>query len=218
MWGNKLIEEMIENANPDRQEQMMNYMRNQFKFLGIQALERQNICRPYFASAKKSGKIDWDFVYLCWENDYREMQYIAIDYLKSMKKFLKKDDIERLEELIINKSWWDTVDNFNKIIGYLVDKYEDLKELVLDWSLCENIWLRRMSIIYQLTLKEDTDLSILTKVIDNNLYSDEFFINKAIGWSLRQYSKIDPEWVKEFIEERKNKLDRLSIKEGSKYL
>ena len=89
---------------------------------------------------------------------------------------------------------------------------------MLEWSQDENIWVRRVAIDHQLLFKEKTDEELLGKIIQNNLGSKEFFINKAIGWSLRDYSKTNPQWVAGFIEEHREKLAPLSIREGSKYL
>ena len=66
--------------------------------------------------------------------------------------------------------------------------------------------------------KEKTKQELLAKIIDNNLNREEFFINKAIGWALRDYSKTNPPWVKEFLASRKNGLAKLSLREASKYL
>ncbi len=89
---------------------------------------------------------------------------------------------------------------------------------MLTWSLDEDIWLRRIAIDHQLPRKEKTNTTLLEKIILNNLGSDEFFINKAIGWSLREYSKTNPDWVINFIKNNKNKMSKLSIREGSKYI
>jgi 3-methyladenine DNA glycosylase AlkD len=78
------------------------------------------------------------------------------------------------------------------------------------------MWLRRSSIIFQLHLKKDTDTMLLAEAIEKNLGSKEFFINKAIGWALREYSKTDPEWVRAFISS--HELAPLSVKEASKYI
>ena len=66
--------------------------------------------------------------------------------------------------------------------------------------------------------KEKTDTDLLEKVILNNLGQSELFINKAIGWSLRNYSKVNPDWVEAFIDRYREQLSPLSIREGSKYL
>ena len=89
---------------------------------------------------------------------------------------------------------------------------------MLEWSRDEDFWLRRIAIEHQLLQKEETDVQLLEQILINNLNQTEFFINKAIGWALRDYSKTNPDWVLEFIEKYKDKLSKLSIKEGSKYL
>ena len=95
--------------------------------------------------------------------------------------------------------------------------YPSIKEDVLkSWIDDESIWLRRTSIIYQLSYKTETDTDFLKLAILHNQGSSEFFINKAIGWALRQYSKTDPEWVRSFIQ--KYELQPLSLKEASKYI
>ena len=218
MWRQELIDEMLENKNDGNIEKMEGYMRNKFSFLGIQAKERRGISREYLKIGRREKAINWEFVELCWANKYREIQYIALDYLKSMEKYLEESDIERIEKLIREKSWWDSVDNLAGLVGYMVVEYPGLKEKMREWSKSDNIWLNRMSIIYQLRLKEDTDLELLSEFIDRNIGTDEFFINKAIGWALREYSKTDSEWVREFLEERKEKLSNLSKREASKYL
>ena len=90
--------------------------------------------------------------------------------------------------------------------------------LMLQWSLDENIWLRRIAIDHQLSRKEKTDTEMLEKILENNLGSDEFFINKAVGWALREYSKTNPQWVRAFIKKNKEKMASLSVREASKYL
>jgi 3-methyladenine DNA glycosylase AlkD len=89
---------------------------------------------------------------------------------------------------------------------------------MLEWSISDNIWLKRVAIDFQQEYKAETNTDLLEKIICNNLGSDEFFINKAIGWSLRDYSKVNPEWVKAFLIKHKGQLSTLSLKEASKYL
>ena len=89
---------------------------------------------------------------------------------------------------------------------------------MIEWSKDEDFWIRRIAIDHQLTRKEKTNAELLEKIIINNFGSDEFFINKAIGWSLRDYSKTNPQWVRNFIEKYKGQMDKLSIIEASKYI
>ena len=215
---NKLYEEMIRHKNEEQAQKMSKYMLNKFEYIGIKTPERREIFKIFFKEYKNEEKIDWEFVNKCWENKYREFQYIAADYLKNMKDKLTIDDIPKFKQLILKKSWWDTIDNLDMTIGALALKDSNVNKILLEWSIDENIWLRRIAIDHQLLRKEKTNTELLEKILKNNLGQAEFFINKAIGWALRDYSKTNPEWVKNFIEKNRENMAKLSIKEASKYL
>ena len=215
---NKLYEEMIRHKNEEQAQKMSKYMLNKFEYIGIKTPERRKIFKNSFKEYKNEEKIDWEFVNKCWENKHREFQYIAADYLKNMKDKLTIDDIPKFKRLILEKSWWDTIDNLDMTIGALALKDSNVNKILLEWSLDENIWLKRIAIDHQLLRKEKTNTELLEKILKNNLGQTEFFINKAIGWALRDYSKTNPEWVKNFIEKNRENMAKLSIKEASKYL
>ena len=118
----------------------------------------------------------------------------------------------------MTKSWWDTVDLLAKVIGSLIIRIKGYDQIMLEWSKDSNIWLRRVAILYQLSLKDKVDKQVLDEILVNNLGDSEFFINKAIGWALRDYSKYNSEWVREFIKKNKANMANLSIREASKYI
>ena len=89
---------------------------------------------------------------------------------------------------------------------------------MLAWSQDDDFWIRRVAIEHQLLRKDKMNIELLNTILENNLDSSEFFINKAIGWALRDYSKTNPDWVKDFISKHHAEMASLSIKEGSKYL
>lgn len=76
---------------------------------------------------------------------------------------------------------------------------------MLEWSKDEDFQVRRIAIDHQLCIKKKTNTKLLEAILINNFGSNDFFINKAIGWSLRDYSKANSELVKEFIEKCKEK-------------
>ena len=213
-----LITELEEKRNELLAVSMERYMQDKFRFLGVRGATRTEIYKKYFPDARKTKTIDWDFVENCWNKEEREFQYAVVYYLKAMQKFLKREDISRLKYLIVTKSWWDTVDLLAKVVGSLVIRIEGYDQIMLEWSKDSNIWLRRVAILYQLSLKDKVDEQILDKILVNNLGDNEFFINKAIGWALRDYSKFNPEWVREFIKKNKENMANLSIREASKYI
>lgn len=143
---------------------------------------------------------------------------MAANYLKAMQSHLTENDLPKLERLVVTKSWWDTVDILDRVVGSLVYDHPELEEIILKWSLSDNIWLRRVAIDHQLLRKEKTNVQLMEKILLHNLNQTEFFINKAIGWALRDYSKTNPTWVATFIEKNKKRMADLSIKEASKYL
>jgi 3-methyladenine DNA glycosylase AlkD len=214
-----IFELFLKNKNETQAPQMAAYMKNHFPFLGIRSPLRKELSKAFLQEKKKVKSIDWNFVYDCFELAEREYQYLALDYLITMKKFVEITDMEHVENLIKTKNWWDSVDSLDQIAGALVLKFPELTETYIKkWMKSDNIWLVRVSIDYQLEFKEKTDQNMLTEAILANLGTKEFFINKAIGWSLRQYSKFNKAWVQDFVDTHKAVLHPLSVREACKYL
>ncbi|MGN0362062.1 MAG: DNA alkylation repair protein [Bilifractor sp.] len=205
-------------SDPEKAISMSAYMRSQFHFYGIPSPERKAVYAEFLKAEKKSKNIDWNFCDQCFRDDHREFQYLACDYLSSMKKFATYEDIPKIRNYILTRSWWDTVDTLCKVIGNIGLRDERVKKLMLEWSQDENFWIRRTALEHQLGLRDKTDKELLAQIIVNNFGSDEFFINKAIGWALRDYSKTNPEWVRSFLNSYADRMCPLSIREAEKYL
>ncbi|MBN2259386.1 MAG: DNA alkylation repair protein [Clostridiales bacterium] len=218
MTVDETIKRLYLNKDDDKAAGMQSYMRNQFAFLGMQKIKRASLQNEFIKESKKMKKIDWDVVYKLWELPEREFQYFAIDYLLLFKDKLVKQDMIEVENLLKTKPWWDTIDILSsQIIGGLCKNYPELvEEYILPWADSESLWLIRSSILFQLKYKGKTDVELLEFIIKRNSMDSEFFIAKAIGWILREYSKTDALWVKTFIES--HDLQKISIREGSKYL
>ena len=213
-----LIDTFLAHQNPDNASDMKRYMKNNFEFLGIKTPERRALSRDFLREEAKAGGVDWALVDQLWALDYREFQYLAGDYLKKVQKWLTLADLDKLYALAVQKSWWDSIDFLDEHVGSIVQRFPQAKATMLVWSQDDNFWIRRLAIDHQLGFKRETDADLLAQIIQNNLGSDEFFINKAIGWSLREYSKVAPDWVRDFIAAYDDELSRLSIREGLKVL
>lgn len=208
------IHQNKENAQP-----MKHYMRDQFPFFGIKAPDRRAIVRDFIRNygLPESDQLPLIIKQL-WNLPMRECQTAALDLLGYAKKQLKADHMPLLEWLIVTKSWWDTVDYIApQCCGTLFKHDPYLIELYADkWIVSQNIWLRRAALLHQLKYKQMTNEARLFRYILLNADSDQFFIQKAIGWVLREYSKTDPHAVQLFIQQ--HELKPLSTREGLKWL
>ena len=222
---NSFVSELQQHFNDQKNEerafQMEAYMKNHFPFLGISAPERRTITKTWISEINKtcSPKEKWEIIFELWNLDAREYQCAAIDLLnKFKKKEWEIQDLYQLELLLTSKSWWDSVDAIgtNALSDYMTVYSEHQHEIVTKWINSDNTWLQRCCLIFQLKYSTETDFELLKSSILQLKHIKEFFIQKAIGWSLRQYSKHDKIAVKEFL--ASTELSNLAIREASKYL
>lgn len=205
-------------ADEQKAEGMSKYMRGHFVFFGIPTPLRRSLSKGFIREFKNREKIDWDVLTMCYEAHEREMHYLALDALLAIRKKLLHEHLPKLFPFIKQHQWWDSIDVLDGIVGEIARKDVRTKRILQDWATDEDIWLRRIAINHQRKRKDKTDTALLEEIIRNNLGSDEFFINKAIGWSLREYSKTNPVWVRDFLDRYRGRLARLSVREGSKYI
>lgn len=210
-----LVALFAENENIEQGIKMTAYVRDKFLYFGIKAPLRKELTKRYI---NENGmlpytEMEW-LVKQLYEQSKRELHYVAMELLFKYKRDWTKEDIALLEYLVVENSWWDTVDYVvATLIGAYFKKFPELIEPITTmWSQSENMWLIRSCIIFQLKYKEETDRHLLEKFILQNSHSKEFFIQKAIGWALRQYSRFNPDWVMQFVD--KNELKPLSRKEA----
>lgn len=201
MTTKELIQAFRQAADKEKALPMQNYMKNIAPFLGIPRPKRDEIQKPWL---KYLGDCNWmeqqkDIKQL-WDLDEREFQYAAMDGLFKCKAWKNKDALLLFERLIQSKSWWDTVDFIApKLVGNYFLVFPDAIEAKSDnWMNSKNMWLQRTCLIYQLNYKTRTNFEHLKANIIPLLDSKEFFIQKAIGWALRQYARTNPDAVNEF--------------------
>ncbi|MDV7137979.1 DNA alkylation repair protein [Maribacter sp. TH_r10] len=203
------------NSNPQIAEGQKAYMRNHFEFYGITSPKRREIQRPFLVKSFLPPKEKLhELVKALWQKPQREYQFFAQELVSKYTKQFSISDISILEYMVTHKSWWDTVDYIAvKLIGPYFERYPEQLDTHLEkWLASDNIWLQRCCLLYQLKRKDNIDTTRLNMIIQRLLGSKEFFINKAIGWVLREYSRTNPNWVKEFVS--RNELANLSRREA----
>ena len=190
-----------ENGNPDIAQVQMWYMRHQFDYFGMKMPQWMALTKEIHKThGLPNGEDLKTLARLCFEDDRREMQYFALETAQKALKKQPPEFIDFLEELILTKSWWDTVDWIAKLVGIHFRQFPELiKPVTEGWMESGNIWLQRVSMIFQLTYKEKTDADLMFDYIRRLSGSKEFFIQKAAGWALRQYARTDPEAVHAFV-------------------
>jgi 3-methyladenine DNA glycosylase AlkD len=206
------------NQNSENAFAMAKYMKNNFPFFGIKTEERRRIFKEIWKEKKQEVAANARVIALdLYSKHEREFHYCAIEILiKELKENYKKEDIQLIEKLITNNSWWDSVDTIAKyILGqYLTEFPLETKKVIARFSKSENMWLNRSAILFQLGYKQKTNADFLFSECLNHAHSKEFFIQKAIGWALREYAKSNAKTVKEFVEN--SNLKPLSTKEALK--
>lgn len=213
-----LKKQMESHADPLQAKKMAAYMKNHFLFYGIPSPKRKALYKDFLKEEKTKKIVDWELLDQCFEDKHREFQYFACDYLVALAFYIPFEELDRIKAYIQKGNWWDTTDALDQVIGKIGLRDTRIKQAMILWSRSDELWIKSAAIDHQLLYKEKTDTQLLETILLNGLGSNEFFINKAIGWALRQYSKTNPRWVESFIKQHHAALSSLTIKEASKYL
>lgn len=196
------------------------YMKNKFSFLGIQKPGRARLEKEIFKQYPLTTEKELiEALQLLWQKDEREFHYSACELALYYKKLWTPHIFPLFESMIRTKSWWDTVDDIAaNMVGMLIFKYPELTAHMDNWITDEHMWIRRSALLFQLRWKINTNTQRLFSYCTTTMHEKEFFIRKAIGWVLREYSKTNQTAVRDFITTHRITLSGLSIREGSKYL
>ncbi len=191
-----------QHSNPNFAENMSRYMKDQFEFYGLKQGPRRQLVKESFRELELPAVEHLStLVHEMYARPQREWHYSAIDLLRHYKKHWRKEELDLIEWMCVNNSWWDTVDGLSVwVAGQFLQKYpEFVPERTDKWIASDNFWLQRMAILFQLGYKEELDFHLMCKYILRRSDSKEFFVQKAAGWILRQHSRRIPKQIEQFV-------------------
>lgn len=195
------------------------YMKDIAPFIGVATPERRSLVKKIAKSLPTpiSDELGATARKL-WKLDEREFQYCANDLIGIHWKVADKNFLaDHVEELLIEKPWWDTVDSLGSVaISPLTDKF-GCESLIAQWNKSPNMWLNRAAIQHQRGRKFETDVELVLQYCNDHSGSKDFFIVKAIGWALRDISRINPRAVREFLKDHPD-LGRVAVREAERGL
>ncbi|MYD45475.1 MAG: DNA alkylation repair protein [Gammaproteobacteria bacterium] len=219
----KVVTVLRSETDRERAQQQQAYMKSEMPYFGLSVPRCRRIAHEELSDLPPQNSDVWaTSILLLWRDaTHREERYVAIELFlnKKFAHWLVPDQLPVLEELVVTGAWWDYVDALaTRGAGtMLVNESVQTKRILYKWAKDQNIWKRRVAILAQLKSKTNTDVELLSKCIEPSIGHSEFFLRKGIGWALREYSKTDPDWVKEFVEKHPD-LSDLSRREALKHI
>ncbi len=193
------------------------YMKSAMPFLGVRVPEVRRIARTLAKAEKDAAALRRASVELWDGASHREERYAAMALLALRPARAQPELIPLVEHMVRTGQWWDYTDELAHRLAELHDVGPDsTASLARRWSRDDDLWIRRIAILSQLGRGARVDPVLLADVITPNIGDSEFFIRKAIGWALREYARVDAEWVRAFADA--NTLSPLSRREALKHI
>ncbi|XP_071805025.1 uncharacterized protein [Asterias amurensis] len=216
-------------SNEVKAASMSKYMRNQFAFYGVPSPNLTDIFKHKIlveSPAITDPAALRSIMISLWNEPHRECMHVALKFAMKYQALLKGENAAEcratmrcVEKMITTNSWWDSIDTISpNLVAYLAKEQPNVVNPILEtWITHSNMWLRRAAILYQLKYKGNTDQDKLFRFCLTCCQEKEFFIQKSIGWALRNYFYTAPEAVKDFVKENEDKLAKLSKREALKH-
>ena len=209
-------------ADSAKAEKMRAYLLGQFEFLGLPAPVRRDAVKPLSGCQWHSSGDLLSAAHMLWNKPEREYRYTAIDLLRRHDRCLQPADLSVIRQLLLRDAWWETVDGLTAVIGAVLraqlKSVDDPEALMDQWIVDSNFWVRRCAMLHQLGWRLDTNAKRLFAYAESLADEKEFFIRKAIGWALRDYSRWNPEAVSHFVREKRGVLSGLTAREAVRRL
>ena len=208
-------------ADAEKAPAMAAYMKTDQPFYGIQKPERMPVYKQLKKQFPAGDRAEYEKnVGALWSLPHREEKYAALYYASSFPEFLAFDSLPLYATMIRQGAWWDLVDDIaiNLVGGAYFKSRTKMKATIDQWTTDPDLWIRRTTLICHNHHKKETDQDQLFKTCLLMADEKEFFIRKAIGWALREYSYVDPKAVQTFVLKHKERLSPLSYREGTKQL
>jgi 3-methyladenine DNA glycosylase AlkD len=211
-------------ADAGRAPGMQAYMKSDMPYLGVMSTPLRDAMREVLPEYPLASFEEWrqTIVTLWDEARFREERYAALALIGHhlYRSFRTLDALPLYERLIVAGAWWDLVDGLatHEVADLLLRYPEPMRRTILDWSRGVDPWLRRTSIICQVSFKRTTDQDLLYACIEPSLAERGFFLRKAIGWALREYAKAAPDEVRRYVAQNEARLSGLSRREALKHV
>jgi 3-methyladenine DNA glycosylase AlkD len=205
----------------DRAAHMASYMKTDMAFYGVGSQSRKAIAKRLTQAYPAMSRSEYETgVRALWHGAHREEKYLAIAYARAYPRFVTLSSVPLYRTMITQGAWWDFVDEIaSHLVGTVLRNQRGrLTPTIEAWTVSEDMWLRRTSILSQLRHKDDTDTRLLDVACTRNIESTEFFIRKAIGWALREYARTDPSWVLCYVGAHEREMSGLTFREATKHL
>jgi len=209
-------------GDPERARGQQAYMKSEMPYYGVTLPQLRKLWKTTFDSHPLPTFEAWrDAALLLWSGArFREERYAAIA-LTGHRRYRVHQTLDALpmyERFVVEGAWWDVVDDVAvHRVGPLLRAYPGpMGRTLRAWAKGDDMWKRRSSIIAQVLFETETDTELLYACIAPSLGRREFWLRKAIGWSLRAYAWHDPAEVKRYVKLHEAELSGLSKREALK--
>ncbi|MDE0691681.1 MAG: DNA alkylation repair protein [Gammaproteobacteria bacterium] len=219
-----VVQALRDVADPDRARGQQAYMKSEMPFHGVTVPVVRKLVAETVRSLPLPDAATWEQAVLAlWRSaERREERYAAVELLNHSRhrRWLEPARMAMIEELVVTGAWWDYVDAIASVaVGQMLNRHPtEVAVLLRRWADDVDIWKRRTAILSQLKRGKSTDEALLFAFIEPSIDEREFFLRKAIGWALRQYSRVNPDAVTAYVERHASRLSALSKREALKAL
>ncbi|MYJ86866.1 MAG: hypothetical protein F4044_04025 [Rhodobacteraceae bacterium] len=220
----KLLTRFSEAGDPDTAKYQQSYMKTDMPFWGVKTPQTRKIVSSLIKESRIESPEEWvslmDFI---WTNaSRREEWYASIEIFNHAKfrKWILPEHMDFVEKMVVEGAWWEIIDPIatHGVHQMLINQPLETSVILRDWAQSTNIWKRRTAILTQLLSKEKMDWNMQLGIMEHSLVEKEFFLQKAIGWVLRQYSRTNPQRVEDYISQNEQRLSSLAKREGMKWI
>jgi len=217
----KIREDLKQSQDSDNAKAMQKYMKSTMPYRGVKSAPQKKIYQQAFKEFPVETQPQYSLIIKeLWNAIYREERYAAIRLAKKYSKFQTLEMLPLYRMMIETGAWWDLVDTIAiDLIGNLLREYNnEMTGVMYEWIEDDDLWIRRTAILSQLKFKKNTNQEMLFCFFDKCLDETSFWIRKAIGWSLREFSKTDAHLVRKFYNKEVDRMSGVTKREVVKYI
>jgi len=217
-----LRQRLAEAGNADDAAQQQAYHKSRFTFYGLKTEARRQILRDIFAELPAAREELFPLVSELWRTECYDERMSALWLLEHGRRLLTPRDLDGLKAMADACEGWAELDSLAlNVLSPMALNFETaVYAPVRLWGDAECLWTRRAGILLHIIPARNQRLitEYAWPTLEERLEETEFFIRKAIGWTLREISKHYPREVFGFLKRVGDRAAPLTRREGARNL